>query len=390
MSKSNTTPTSGNQGRPRKWTPEKILASARKYQTKGEWVKAEPNAYDAARRDKQIFNQATKHMLDGYQLAAGRERKWSKEAIIASAKKYQTRTEWSNKEQSAYITALKDKQLFAEATKHMVKVHKQWTKEKILESAKKYQTKGEWCLGDPTPYNKALKDKQLFDEATAHMKQLKKPARYWNKERILKTARECRTRSAWKSQYSGAFAAAMLDKDLFEEATAHMRDQRFTPISADGGWTAEKILQTAKECQTKTEWQDKHHMAYRIALKNKQLFYEATKHMLVLKTIWTKEKILESAKKYQTKSEWMREDNGAYNASRKDKQLHQEATKHMTGFTQWNKEKIIEEAQKYNTKTEWARGNGASYRAAIRNKEDPNLFDDATAHMVRSKKSKNK
>lgn len=46
---------------------------------------------------------------------------------------------------------------------------KYWNKEKILESAKKYNTKKQWELAASRPYALAMQNKQLFYEATEHM-----------------------------------------------------------------------------------------------------------------------------------------------------------------------------------------------------------------------------
>jgi hypothetical protein len=69
--------------------------------------------------------------------------KWTKEAVIADAKQFQTKAEW-RKHSSAYAMATRQGWL-EEATAHMTVLWKQkWTKDAVLEDALKFTSRSEW------------------------------------------------------------------------------------------------------------------------------------------------------------------------------------------------------------------------------------------------------
>ena len=117
-----------------------------KYKTRAEWMKNSMNAYRFALRHH-LEDIATKHMP--YVVEHG---KWSKEAIINSAKQYKTIAEWRNAVESAYAIAsrngfLEEIRSFLSTTK---KPNGYWTKERVLSSAKLFKNLSDWKKAEPS------------------------------------------------------------------------------------------------------------------------------------------------------------------------------------------------------------------------------------------------
>ena len=80
-----------------KWTKDRILESAKKYNTRTDWKKNSKKEYEAA-KNAGILVAASKHMIVT-------RRKLSDEDLIKHAKKYKTLKEWIKKDESSYRTA---------------------------------------------------------------------------------------------------------------------------------------------------------------------------------------------------------------------------------------------------------------------------------------------
>ena len=84
-----------------KWTLETCKASALQYETKQEWRKAHPGAYQAA-YNKGFLDACTEHMPKH---APAEHFVYTREHCIESAKKYKTRIDWFKAEKGAYQAA---------------------------------------------------------------------------------------------------------------------------------------------------------------------------------------------------------------------------------------------------------------------------------------------
>jgi very-short-patch-repair endonuclease len=99
-----------------------------------------------------------------------------------------------------------------------------WTKEAVLEDAKKYSYLKDWAANGNAASQIARKN-GWFKEATAHMILLEKPKGYWTKERVLESALNFQSSSEWLKNERGAWAKAQASGWL-EEATAHMPNRQ--------------------------------------------------------------------------------------------------------------------------------------------------------------------
>jgi len=141
-----------------KWTKEAVLADALKYDTKTEWRK-NSRAYAMAHRNGWL-EEATKHMQILW------SQKWTKEAVLQDSLKHKSRTEWETKSSGAWAAARRNG-WYDEATSHMPMLIENWSKEAVIADAKNYQTRGEWFANSKS-YSIARLNGWV-DEASAHM-----------------------------------------------------------------------------------------------------------------------------------------------------------------------------------------------------------------------------
>lgn len=255
-------------------------------------------------------------------LGTGRPRRcsrrpWTKEEVVADARKYKTRGAWERNSAGAIRAARRHPDWYAEATAHMPKLVR-WTEAAVREDAKKYTTLKEYnhTPGCPTAYRLGI-----YREVTQHMSG-KRPAKcqYWTKEAVLLDAKKHATKSTWRD--SSAYHAACRNGWL-AEATAHMPKTYVHPP-----WTKEAVLLDARKYSVRSEWRKQSLAAYRAARKH-GWFEEATAaHVADLIFRWTKAAVLESARQFKTKNEWCTQRAGAVFAAKK-KGWYAEATAHM-------------------------------------------------------------
>ena len=138
-----------------KWTKEKCMESALKYNSKVEWEKGDKKAYSASRTNN-WYHECTAHMLN----LINKSGYWTKEKCMENALQYTSKEKWKKENYSANGAARKNG-WYEECTAHMTQIKNPngyWTKEKCIEEAKKYNTVSEWKINNQTSYNKAIKN----------------------------------------------------------------------------------------------------------------------------------------------------------------------------------------------------------------------------------------
>jgi len=189
------------------------------------------------------------------------------------------------------------------------------SKDSVFASAAKFQTIRDWREADEGTYNKALKMGWL-EEATHHMKRLIAKTNHWTKERVIESAKQFNTQTAWKKEFGGAWAKAVKN-DWIKDACAHMDFNNESKIKKQGHWTKERVLESASKYSSLADWRANEPSAVSVANK-KGWKLESTKHMTSSRPnqralgYWTKERVLEDAKQYKSKGEWMKNSRGAY------------------------------------------------------------------------------
>ncbi len=195
------------------WDEESLMLDAAKYQSRADWMNNSSSAYRFAIRHG-LAETATKHMP--YIVEHG---KWTRDAIIASARPYSTMTDWRTAEPSAYVISSR-LGCFRAATEHMTRGKQPngyWSDERILAEAIRFESTAAWHRESPVSYG-AAKKRGLVPIS---MPRGKKPQGFWTKEQIAKTAaafsRKSEFRKTEPSAYTIAGAAGWLD-----EVCAHM------------------------------------------------------------------------------------------------------------------------------------------------------------------------
>ena len=144
------------------WTQEACIADALQYQSRSEWRSAEGSGYDTASR-KGWLEICCAHMNQRYNV-------WTDEDLVLEARKHQSKRDWRHASPASYdIAVRRSKALFAKATAHMPEnVNVKWTVEACLIEARKYQSRKEWRDNQASSVA-AAKRLGIYDQCVAHM-----------------------------------------------------------------------------------------------------------------------------------------------------------------------------------------------------------------------------
>lgn len=123
-----------------------------------------------------------------------------------------------------------------------------WTLDRCKESALNFRTRKEWFRGGGYAYLSASRNKWL-DECCTHMEQVRKPNRYWTRERCAESALAFQTRAAWFAGEVSAYLIATRN-GWFDECCAHM----MRPQAAFHSRTDGELATAALAYKTRTEW----------------------------------------------------------------------------------------------------------------------------------------
>jgi hypothetical protein len=148
------------------WTADSILAEAKRFQTPVKWENASSGSYGAAlKRGKRFYARCISHMT-------GR-RKWTEHATLKDAKRFQKRSEWMRRSPSSYNAArARGAAFFERCCAHMLKLKRRaWTKKELLADAKRYDTKSEWSKASSGAYSAAKKfGRTFYERCCTHMR----------------------------------------------------------------------------------------------------------------------------------------------------------------------------------------------------------------------------
>jgi len=230
-----------------------------------------------------------------------KQSKWTKEACVAEALKYKTRTDWAKKSGSSYNVAAENGWIDA-CCGHMVakiKPNGFWTKKQCRIEAKKFESRSDWAKGSGTSYNTALANGWL-EECCSHMIRKMKPMGYWTKKQCQLEARKYNSSSEWQSA-SGASYGIAREKGWLKECTAHMTPKKMP----NGYWDKQRCQTEAKKYNSKVDFSEGSMGAYHAALKNNWID-EICSHMSNDRRHdgYTEEELFIEAKKYQTKRDF--------------------------------------------------------------------------------------
>jgi hypothetical protein len=351
------------------------------YSSEQDWRTSDPKAYSLALRLGFIQQIRVEHGWAGKKPNGY----WTKERCIEDAKIFKTRTAWAKKNGSAYIMARKNRWI-EECCIHMISPQNPagyWTKERCMEDAKQFNTRTEWSDKSVSAYLTAQRS-GWREECCAHMTSIRNPAGYWTKERCMEDAYKFSTRTEWKAGSSRAYATA-IRHDWFHECCIHMKHGR----TVNGYWTKERCMENAKQFKTRSQWQRSTNSGYSAASKSGWID-ECCTHMEFMQKpagYWTKERCMEDAKQFKTRSAWQKGVGDAYATAHRNGWIdecctHMGSPQKPKGY--WTKERCMENARHFNTRKEWVNNNGSAVAVARKN----DWLDQCCAHMKQKPRSK--
>ena len=208
------------------WTLEILQAEALKYSSRAEFQCKSGSAYNAAGRMK-IRDVVCAHMTK-IKYPNGH---WNPDRCRAEALKYSSRSEFGDANGAAY-NASKRLKILDEVCSHMVEIKKpkgHWTLENLHAEALKYDTKVEFREKSNPAFLTASRQ-GLLDQICSHMEAGKLPNGYWLvKENCAKEALKYSNRREFSLNNSSAYHGADVNGWL-DEICDHME---FNP-SSDG------------------------------------------------------------------------------------------------------------------------------------------------------------
>jgi hypothetical protein len=136
----------------------------------------------------------------------------------------------------------------------------QWTLEKVAEAAQMCTTLIEFESRFPYAYAKSHKAGWAKD-VHAHLTRILQPKGHWTKERLIEVAKQCSTRGEFQKRFMGAYQTAA-ELELLDELCQHMKSMRVP------AWTLELIKNAAIDCKTYSQFKTQHPSAYNVARRN--------------------------------------------------------------------------------------------------------------------------
>jgi hypothetical protein len=194
------------------WTVDGVMVDARQYQSRAAWMRASSSAYRFAIRHG-MSDAATRHMK--YVVEHG---KWTNAAVLESARKFETATEWRKNEYSAYVIACR-KGWKGEACAHMRVTRRPngyWTPDMLLTASKRFKTVGEWRRRDPASYSVAKRRKLVPSTMARELVHGQ-----WTKSRIATVASVFETRGQFRKGSPSAYTIAAT-KGWLADVCLHM------------------------------------------------------------------------------------------------------------------------------------------------------------------------
>ncbi|WP_342609105.1 hypothetical protein [Vibrio tritonius] len=161
-----------------KWTLEAMLNEAAKHSTRSAWAKASYASYIKAHRSgAEFFAECVAHMTPVAGSPGSKNPLWTPEKILAKAREFDTRSQWADESNTSYRIALQNSKLLEQCVEHMDDIMTIWTEESILAEAKKYKSRSDWRSGSLKSYAAAYRRKLLFKQCVKHMIPVKQISR---------------------------------------------------------------------------------------------------------------------------------------------------------------------------------------------------------------------
>lgn len=356
MPDSNNTSASKEKASKAKWTLDLVTLEAKKYSTRGAFLKGSSGAYSRALKMGWL-DSVCSHM-PAYK---ARSTTWDYEAVKAEAKRYQSRYAFMQGNSSAYYRAIKSGWL-EDVCSHMpayVPKARTWDFDTVKVEAQKYKTRTEFQNGCKGAYQRALQMRWI-DAVCSHMP--KHAGVVWDFASVKAEAAKFDTLTKFQKGAPGAYRMAS-KSGWIGDVCSHM-PKRANTVSI---WTLDAVKAESQKYSTRREFRLGSNAAYQKAVR-KNWLDSVCSHMVVQPStsLLTKDFILSEARKYQTRNEFFKGAASSYIRA-KELGIFDEATAHMHAvFTYWTEDLVLAEAAKYSSAVEFLANCSKGYWAAKR------------------------
>lgn len=338
----------------------------------------------------------------------------TKEYVMNEANKYSSMSEFRNSNKSAYDTAQRNGYLSEINLKRRnSKPSKYWNnKELVLEEGKKYTTKTEFKEKSNGAYASAIHNGWI-NEMTWFENGLKKRKRWKTKEDVFEESKKYSSRSEFQKKASHVYDIARTNKWLDEMTWLTNKNVYVDKVDSvykyyfeteNAVYIGRTVYKALRDRQHRTTLNDsvyKFAKKHNIEIPKMEIiednltvlegierekywgqYYKDNGYTIINKASfgsigpmasgkWSKEKCIEESKKYASRNEFFLHSNSAYQKSLKEGWIDEMtwlSNSHNYPRGYWkNKENVINEAKKYTSKKEFAINSNSAYLAAYRN-----------------------
>jgi predicted GIY-YIG superfamily endonuclease len=190
----------------------------------------------------------------------GSLRKWTPEALSLEVRKYRTLSDFQRYSRGAYHAACKSGILasISGELKRLKQPNGTWSRASVLREALKYDTRSQFVANAPGARNAASRF-GILNKACRHMRQFKLPNGAWTRAKILNSARACANRTEFQKKFPGAYDAAI-------RLRLQSKIQRMLPRRLpEPFWTDERLISEARKYSTRMDFKTRAPSAYVIA-----------------------------------------------------------------------------------------------------------------------------
>lgn len=235
--------------------------------------------------------------------------RWTYEKCLEEAKKYNTKMEFRENSANAYNAACKHKWIKEFVwLMDICKPQNYWTYERCHEEAKKYTCRVDFQRGKRGAYKAALRNGWL--EEYTWMQTPPSRNRKWTYETCYEEAKKYTSFTDFMNAATKAVVYAKKNGWL-DEYTWIVRERK-----CNGYWDYEHCLEEAKKYTSRNQFQKENGSCYQVCMKNGWLDdYTWIPKRKKVDSKWTKDLCFEIGRKFKTKVDFERKEKGCYLAA---------------------------------------------------------------------------
>jgi len=350
------------------WTKERCQIEALKYDNRSDFKENGPSAYNISLKNKWldvVCSHINNKIKDkGY---------WTKERCQTEALKYDNRSDFKEKNQSAYNISLKNKWLdeIVSHMKNVINPPNYWTKERCQIEALKYDNRSDFKEKSATAYNKTITNHWI--DVCSHMKLKQKPKGYWTKERCQIEALKYNSKIEFKKNHGSAYKKVVSMKWI-NEICLHMINEY---IESKRCIYVHKFLDNCVYVGLTNNLTNRTHQHYSKKIGNNSVVYKHYKEIGEKSTV-------KQLTNYVNEKEAQRLENfyvKLYQIMGWKILNIQKSGNLGSKKRKWTKEKCQIEALKYNNRTIFSKKSGSAYNSARKN----DWLEEICSHMIKKK-----